>query len=143
MKNYMNLFYKLFVLIFVVSISSCSNEDSAEFDEKDADLNKCDCSELQLDESYNHFFLEDRTKGYTGMCEELNKKGIVVLVKNFEKGKVQGEVIKYYSSGSVKSILHYDKNLQHGFQYELSENGDTLIKASFNRGVQDSIYYKK
>lgn len=128
-------FYKI-ILIVVPFLSACSNEHNTS-------EGICECSDLQLDVAYNHFFLTDRTIGYSGKCEQKDKNGILIFEKNFVEGKMEGQMIIYYSSGKVKSIKNYKRNKQDGFRYELSEQGDTLIKAYFHKGEQDSLYYSK
>lgn len=131
----MHQFYKI-IWILVIFLSACSSDHGTTED-------VCECADLQLDVAYNHFFLTDRTIGYTGKCEQKEKNGTLVFEKNFIEGKMEGEMIIYYPSGKIKSIKNYKRNKQHGMQYDLSESGDTLIKASFDRGEQDSVYYSK
>lgn len=131
----MNRFYKIvMILMLFFVLSGCADNHSSDV---------CECSDLQLDVDYNHFFLNDRTVGYTGKCEQKDKTGVLMFEKNFTKGKMEGEMIIYYPNGKIKSIKHYKKNVQHGMQYDFSEYGDTIIKASFDRGEQDSLYYSK
>ena len=139
MRKFINLLLSSCVVFILVS--SCSNNSDSNNEEDNPTT--CECSDLQLDALYNHFYINDRTKGYTGRCIEKNNQGVVIMQKDIIKGKVNGEVKTFYDNGALKRVKTFKMNLQDGLFYELSPEGDTLIKALFVKGVQDTIYYKK
>ena len=117
------------IVILFTCLISCSNN----LDNKEPLLeSNCNCTDLILDESYNHFFLNDRTLPFTGICYEYFKNGNISISKQFQDGKMEGEMIRYNKNGTIKSLMNFQKN---------KINGKAIIYDSYGK---DSIviYYK-
>tara|TARA_Y100000589_G_scaffold330984_1_gene382500 strand:- start:524 stop:925 length:402 start_codon:yes stop_codon:yes gene_type:complete len=121
--------YILKIIILFSSLISCSN--NLEPNETLLESN-CNCTDLILDESYNHFFLDDRTLPFTGTCYQYFKNGKISISKQFQEGKMEGEMIRYNKNGTIKSVMNFQQN---------KINGKAIIYDSFGK---DSIiiHYK-
>ena len=97
-------------------------------------IEKCHCSDLTYDETYNHYYQNKSTLPYTGKCMELNNHGALILTNNFIEGKMQGEMIRYQKNGNRASLLEYDKNLIHGSAIFYDINGKDSLVQQYQRG---------
>ena len=109
------------IIILFSCLVSCVNN----LDTKEPLLeSNCNCTDLILDELYNHFFLEDRTSPFTGTCYEYFKNGNISISKKFKEGKMEGEMIRYNTNGSIKSIMNFQQN---------KINGQAIIYDSYGK----------
>ncbi|WP_258542677.1 toxin-antitoxin system YwqK family antitoxin [Parvicella tangerina] len=118
---------------------SCANEleDSQVTEEKEC-LN---CNDIFLDPMYNHFYTTDRTEPFTGKCRSYNKEGVVILEKNFENGKQEGEHLEYYDDGTLKAEWHFRKGRQHGDLKGFLPDGTLKYHTIYYKGDLDSTIY--
>jgi antitoxin component YwqK of YwqJK toxin-antitoxin module len=93
-------------------------------------LNKqeCICGDLILDELYNHYYLDDREKPFSGTCREYFKNGGISEQKTIKNGKMSGEMIRYREDGSKKTSIQFEDNFIHGrvIFYDLKGNEDII-----------------
>ena len=89
---------------------------------------------MVYDEPYNHYYLEERTLPYTGMCMELNKNGALKLTKMFVEGKMQGEMIRYQKNGQRASLVEFDQNFIHGKAIFYDVSGNDSVVQQYHRG---------
>ncbi len=133
------MMYRTFTYCFLgflfFSCGSTTAEENMADTENDTPT-VCDCRELVYDQSYNTYYLEDRKKGFSGVCQAYFPNGDVELVKNFKDGKVHGEMTLYYENGQVRSKKSFDMNLQTGDHYAYAEDGTLLFHGRYERGRQ-------
>lgn len=127
-----------FSSIFMVSCESKKPEISIETEQ-----DFCDCVELFFDEPYNYFYLNERSKPFTGTCETKNEKGILVLKKTFEEGKLTGPYIEYFDNGALLHEWNFLNNRQHGDQKIYNEEGELVHHSVYSKGDLDTIIFKK
>lgn len=125
----MKLFIKVFFLIlFVVSCNySTKNKDLNH-------INSCVCSDLILDELYNHFYLKQRTDPFTGICNEYYKNGRIKFSKELTNGKVDGALTHYRKDGSIRSIAYYKQNKINGKSIIYSISGEDSLVNLYKNG---------
>ncbi len=135
----MRKFKKYYLFVILLGLLSCANDvDNSEV----VDENECmNCNDVFLDPMYNHFYTEDRTQPFTGKCKGYNKKGQLILEKNFIEGKQDGEHLEYYDDGTLKSEWHFLKGRQHGDIKGYSPNGTLQYHAIYYKGDLDSTVY--
>lgn len=121
-------------------IFSCGTEKHS------VDLNaqsaSCNCNDLYYDDLYAHFYVEDRTEPYTGICETFyksNKK--MKLHKEFKNGKVDGVLKTYYENGILKEESQFELNFQHGFKKEYLPSGELFNHTVFRKGELQEIVF--
>jgi antitoxin component YwqK of YwqJK toxin-antitoxin module len=128
-----------FVFVALVTLAACSNEvEDKEITQEEECMN---CNDIFLDPMYNHFYTEDRTEPFTGKCKGYNKKGDMILEKNFVAGKLEGEYFEYYDDGTLKSEWNFLKNRQHGDFKGYSPNGYLQYHSVYYKGDLDSTIY--
>jgi antitoxin component YwqK of YwqJK toxin-antitoxin module len=130
-------------ILTISSILLVNCESKATETTIDNDRDYCECAELFFDEPYNYFYLEERTKPFTGTCESKNEKGIVIVKKTFEEGKLTGPYIEYFEDGSILHDWNFLNNRQHGNQKIYNEKGDLIHHSVYNKGDLDTIVFKK
>lgn len=95
----------------------------------------CDCKMLAIDIKYNHFYLEDRTKPYTGICREYHSNGKLMREVEIAEGKNNG----YYKTYSDKGILledgNFRNNLHHGEYRYYDEEGKLVYETVYEDGL--------
>jgi len=123
--------HSLTILFLILSMTSCYLESSNT-------KIKCNCDELILDRLYNHFYIQNRKLPFTGMCYKLNKKGDTLETINYNKGKVEGVLTTFYSSGKKKSETTFKKNKYHGDAKEWDENEVLIFHGIYDDGDYDS-----
>jgi len=126
---------KYFPIIFVLFalLNACQSE------EKKAEIIiKCNCDKLILDNLYNHFYIENRKSPFTGICFKLNKYRDTLETINYNKGKVEGILTKYYESGTKQSETTFKKNKYHGDTKEWDKNEVLIFHGTYNDGEYDS-----
>jgi hypothetical protein len=129
--------YILFYFSIVVSAMAGCNSAEPEPNTTSAVVIKkseCNCQDLFLDDLYSHFYLEDRTKPYTGHCTGLDENGILSIEKEYVKGKLHGTVIKYYENGNIKEETEFDINFQHGESKKYDESGQLIFHREYHKG---------
>lgn len=129
----------LALLISAAVFQSCTGAKKASDIEDEDLITHCDCSLLYLDEPYNHFYLTDRTKPYTGTCEVLGSNGTVIVLKNFKQGKLDGNYLEYFESGAIMHEWNFLENRQHGDQKIYDEKGKLLSHSVYYKGELDTI----
>ncbi len=127
------------IVALILGVMSCSSPQQKENQVDEA--NYCECVELFFDDDYNHFYLQDRTVPFSGKCEEINVNGVVVVEKNFEKGKLMGAYLEYYNSGVLKNEWNFLNNRQHGDQKLYDETGKLTHHSIYKKGELDSIVF--
>jgi antitoxin component YwqK of YwqJK toxin-antitoxin module len=105
------------------------------------EVSYCECQELFFDDDYNYFYLNDRTLPFTGKCQEKNANEVVLVEKNFEKGKLTGDYLEFYDSGVLKNEWHFLNNRQHGNQKLYDEFGKLSHHSIYHKGELDSIVF--
>lgn len=123
----------LSIIIIIFFILACSSNN------RDKNDNYCNCDDLQLDLSYNHFFLENKTKPYSGYCLRKDKKGNVIERINYSKGKVNGTLTNYFENGQIETERDFEKNMQQGEMKQWDIEGNLLFHCIFERGKLDTV----
>lgn len=126
--NYKPIFQIIYLLIVVVLFTQCEQEN------KTITEQKCHCGDLVYDEAYNHYYKDERTLPYNGICIELNKNGALTLTKNFVEGKMQGDMIRYQKNGNRASLVEFDQNFIHGKAIFYDINGIDSVVQQYHRG---------
>jgi len=129
--------YLLFATHLLINCSGSGNENSIEGDEPEPTY--CSCHDLILDEQYNHFYLNERRKGFTGTCEEFYANGEIKLNKSFVNGKVHGKMFSYYDNGAIHEEKEFDMNFQTGEQITFTKKGEVKFHALYKRGNQTKV----
>jgi antitoxin component YwqK of YwqJK toxin-antitoxin module len=124
-----------------IIITNCASSTEEVIVEDERDY--CECVELFFDEPYNYFYLEERSKPFTGTCESKNEKGIVIIKKTFEEGKLTGPYIEYFEDGTLLHEWNFLNNRQHGDQKIFNEKGDLILHSVYTKGDLDTIVFKK
>ena len=125
--------YNVIIFVLICSFTSCKSEEN-----NSETIIGCNCDNLTLDQLYNHFYIENRKHAYTGMCFKLDKKGDTLETINYNKGKVEGVLTKFYTSGKTKSETTFKKNKYHGDLKEWDENGVLIFHGIYDDGEYDS-----
>lgn len=127
---------RIVYLIIAITFFSCSQNEGTtpELETEKIDSSYCNCSELTLDEGYNHFYRFERRKGFTGKCEEFYSDGKIKASKNYKNGKLHGKHILYYEDGKVKQEKEFDMNFQTGEQIDFTRDGQVIYHAIYKRG---------
>ena len=125
--------YNVMICVLICSFTSCKSEDK-----NPEAIIECNCDNLTLDHLYNHFYIENRKSPYTGMCFKLNKKGDTLETINYNKGKVEGVLTTFYTSGKKKSETTFKKNKYHGEAKEWDENEVLIFHGIYDNGEYDS-----
>jgi antitoxin component YwqK of YwqJK toxin-antitoxin module len=119
-----------FLSIFI--LASCKNDETAT--ESDADY--CDCEMLALDNLYNHFYLEDRSVPYTGVCKLFHKNGQLKQERELVDGKNNGYYRVYSESGVLLEEGSFLNNRHHGVFKYFDESGNLIVEAEYENGVR-------
>ena len=129
------------IFIPLVLLLSCSDgsEATIEATSTPVDSAYCNCQDLTFNEPYNHFYLTEERKGFTGRCEEFYPGVQVSVEKNFVNGKLHGKHTTWYESGQVKEEKEYDTNFQVGEQITYTSKGEVKFHALYKRGVQTKV----
>jgi antitoxin component YwqK of YwqJK toxin-antitoxin module len=128
----MNFIAKI-IIIFSCLISCSNNSNKNTIQHKG---NSCDCTDLILDELYNHFFLKERTSPFTGTCYEFFKTGEISISKQFKDGKMDGKMIQFYTNGSIKSTMNFQQNKINGTAIIYDSFGKDSLIQHFKNGKQ-------
>jgi antitoxin component YwqK of YwqJK toxin-antitoxin module len=126
MIRYMPYF---FLLIFV--FTACKSDETAE-----EEVDYCDCEMLALDNLYNHFYLEDRSKPYTGVCKLFHPNGQLKQERELVDGKNNGYYRVYSESGVLLEDGGFLNNRHHGVFKYFDENGNLIVEAEYENGVR-------
>jgi antitoxin component YwqK of YwqJK toxin-antitoxin module len=125
--------YNVIICVLICLFTSCISEGN-----NSETTRGCNCDNLTLDHLYNHFYIENRKSPYTGMCFKLNKKGDTLEKTNYNKGKVEGILTTFYTSGKKKSETTFKKNKYHGDVKEWDENEVLIFHGTYDDGEYDS-----
>ncbi len=124
------------VIILFSCLISCSNN----LETKESLLeSNCNCTDLILDELYNHFFLDERTLPFTGTCYEYFKNGNISISKQFQEGKMEGKMIRFHSNGVIKSSAGFQQNKIDGKAIIYDSFGKDSIVQVFKKGKQIKV----
>jgi antitoxin component YwqK of YwqJK toxin-antitoxin module len=129
------------IATFVLTVISVSCSSGEQENDQPEEIDFCSCAELFFDDDYNHFYLNNRTEPFTGKCQETNSGGVVVLEKNFEKGKLTGKYLEFYDNGTPKHEWNFLNNRQHGEQKLFKEDGSLSHHSIYSKGELDSIVF--
>lgn len=78
-----------------------------------------------------------------GVVIDYDSNGNKARSATYINGKMNGKEILYFSNGKIKSMVECKNDSAYGYEYEFTENGDTL-KAFVHYGLSDNgIFYKK
>ncbi len=125
--------YNMVIFALLHLFISCSPE------KQNSNINKeCSCDNLILDRLYNHFYITNRKSPYTGMCFKLNHTGDTLEKINYNKGKVEGILTTFYTSGKKKTETTFKKNKYHGDIKEWDENEVLIFHGTYDDGEYDS-----
>ncbi|MCG8575030.1 MAG: hypothetical protein MI810_09125 [Flavobacteriales bacterium] len=134
----MRFYLSTLLFLTLVACSEASDNENV-IEEPEVDENYCSCSELVFDEPYNRFYLTERKKPFTGVCEEYYDNGQLSLKKEFKDGKNHGMAVSYYENGQIKEQKEFDTNFQVGEQINYTPDGDITYHALYKRGKQTEI----
>ena len=131
---------KLYNIIIVLLILHTSCKDRSENSNISAfnDNTKCNCSDLILDELYNHFYLSERTKPFSGICEEYHKNKNLAIVKEFTEGKMEGEMLEYSKKGILIKKWRFHDNKMNGEAISFDTTGKITFHGIYKNGKLDS-----
>ena len=138
--------YKFLIASILVLISSCKeNATNIQPTEVDSlhDIHSCNCGDLILDSGFNWYYLSDRLKPFTGKCYLQLPDGSIILERNYEQGKVHGDVLEWHNNGTLKLSMKFEKNRQVGEMKEWDNEGILEYHATYNVGKMDSLIYKR
>jgi antitoxin component YwqK of YwqJK toxin-antitoxin module len=119
----------LFLLLFV--FFACKNEGQTSSEEA-----YCDCEMLAIDNLYNHFYLEDRSVPYNGICKVFHKNGQLKQEREIVEGKNNGYYRVYSESGVLLEEGNFLNNRHHGFFKYFNEEGELIIEVEYENGVR-------
>jgi antitoxin component YwqK of YwqJK toxin-antitoxin module len=126
--------YIVKVVILILCFTRCSDRNTKET--KYFKLNSCNCTDLILDELYNHFYLKERTSPFSGTCYEYFKNGVLSISKQLNEGKMEGEMIRYNKNGSIKSTMNFKQNKINGKAIIYNSMGEDSIVQYYKNGKQ-------
>ncbi len=106
------------------------------------DNNSCICSDLILDDLYNHFYLADRTLPFTGTCKEFHKNGNLFKKIEYVEGKMEGTLFEYSINNTLIKKNNFSKNMMHGEAYAYDTSGLLIFHGNYRRGKLDSVIFK-
>lgn len=121
-------------VILILCFTGCN--DSSTKESKYFISNSCNCTDLILDELYNHFYLNERTSPFSGTCYEYFKNGELSISKQFQEGKMDGKMIRYNTNGSIKSIMNFEQNKINGEAIIYNSLGKDSVVQYFKKGKQ-------
>jgi hypothetical protein len=134
---------KYWVFVLAIIVWGCGTEEKKGDDEKTEaqkeNTGPCNCDDLVLDPDFNHFFLNDDSKGYTGKCQTFYKSEQMAVEKNLANGKVEGIMREWYENGQLKTERSFAQNVQHGELKEWNEKGELIFHAHYTHGNIDKI----
>ncbi|MFN3917029.1 MAG: toxin-antitoxin system YwqK family antitoxin [Flavobacteriales bacterium] len=107
-------------------------------DKKEPDT--CSCTALILDETYNHKYLYERTKPYTGVCIDKFPNGNFKMERHYKDGKVHGLFREWHINGTQKNEAFFEMNLQNGKATVWDDAGSIIYQADYTRGAVDTVY---
>jgi antitoxin component YwqK of YwqJK toxin-antitoxin module len=122
------IFYSL---PLIVLFTACKNNET-----QAADEDFCDCEMLALDNLYNHFYLEDRSVPYTGVCKIFHKNGQLKQERQIVDGKNNGYYRVFSESGIMLEEGGFLNNRHHGTFRYFDDNGDLIIEVEYENGVR-------
>jgi antitoxin component YwqK of YwqJK toxin-antitoxin module len=137
-------------LLLFSSLFSCKNDDSKNSDpnspsnqvenksliqKDDKGIEYCNCKMLAIDNKYNHFYLEDRTKPYTGICREYHPNGKLMREVQMVAGKNNGHYKVYSDKGILLEDGNFRNNLHHGEYRYYNEEGKLVYEAVYEDGL--------
>ncbi|MCB9189471.1 MAG: hypothetical protein H6599_09360 [Flavobacteriales bacterium] len=132
-------FQKYYFFITSIILFSCNNELNDNI--IDSEIECMNCNDIFLDPMYNHFYTDDRSVPFSGMCRSYNSKGDIVLEKHFVDGKQDGVHLEFYEDGTLKSEWHFSKGRQHGDLRGFNIDGSLQYHAIYYKGDLDSTVY--
>ena len=94
----------------------------------------CDCNMLAHDNKYNHSYLEDRTKPYTGICREYHPNGKIKREVQLVDGKNNGYYKVYSANGILLEDGNFRNNLHHGEYRYYDAEGKLTYETVFEDG---------
>ena len=132
---------KILFILFLIVISSCNEKTKEDLPEKKTshETSNCSCGDLILDELYQHFYLNERTLPFTGICNENHKNGNLFRTKEFVEGKMDGEFIEYSDNNKLLKKWNFKKNKMHGDAFTYDTTGKLLFHGIYKNGILDSV----
>ena len=137
---------QIITLSILIILSSCQDKTPNNPEKQNnvlQDVNFCNCDDLILDTGFNWYYLSDRIKPFTGKCSKTLPNGNILLERNYEKGKVHGNVKEWHENGQLKLSMHFNMNMQEGEMKEWDSEGTLEYRASYTFGKMDSLIYKR
>ncbi len=139
----MSLQTLLFTLFFIFIYSCGENKVAGSINHKTLNAkDSCICSDLILDELYNHFYLDDRTLPFTGTCKEYHKNGNLFKKIEYLEGKMDGVLLEYSKKNVLIKKNNFSKNMMHGDTFTYDKNGLLIFHGTYRRGKLDSVIFK-
>ena len=129
----------LFIL-FLFFFISCEEKET-KFPSNNKTLNQiehCSCGDLILDELYNHFYLKERTRPFTGICNDYYNTGNLFQQKEFTEGKIDGVFQEYSINNILIKKWKFSKNKRHGESMTYDPNGKLIFHGIYKNGKLDS-----
>jgi antitoxin component YwqK of YwqJK toxin-antitoxin module len=119
------------IILFGSILLSCNNDKDNNTVKEDF----CDCEMLAHDNLFNHFYLEDRKKPYTGVCKSFYQNGQIKQERELANGKNNGFFRNYSESGILLEEGAFLDNRHHGWFKYYDEQGELIIEVEYNNGV--------
>ncbi|MDA9809700.1 hypothetical protein N9C59_05200 [Flavobacteriales bacterium] len=95
----------------------------------------CNCNDLIYDELYNHFYIDERNKPYTGICYERYESKKIKLTKEFKEGKLHGNMIRFKEDSTKISLVEFENNFIHGKAIFYDSMGNDSVVQTYKRGA--------
>jgi len=129
-----------FITILFTSVS-CNeiNEKNSSDDKSIKKIEGCSCGDLILDELYQHFYINERTLPYTGICEDYHNNGNLYQKKKFNEGKMNGEFLEYSINNKLIKKWNFNKNKRHGNSFTYDTSGQLIFHGIYKNGILDSV----
>jgi len=131
----------IFFITMLFTIVSCNeiNEKNSPDDKSIKKIEDCSCGDLILDELYQHFYINERTIPYTGICKDYHKNGNLYQKKEFNEGKMNGEFLEYSINNKLIKKWNFNINKMHGESFTYDTTGLLIFHGIYKNGILDSI----
>ncbi len=123
------------MVLVLFAIVSCGqvNEESTDSN-NEVEVTECDCKLLNFDKDYNRFYLKDRKKPFTGVCD-LVENGVLLSRRHYKDGKYHGDFIDFYPNGQEKMVIQYKNHFMNGDVKHYSEDGQLIGHSVYKQSV--------
>jgi len=94
-------------------------------------------------ESRGYFYADDFTGETTlkhGKWTYWNKKGVLVEIRNYQKGTLNGEVISYYFNGNIKNLGYFKMGVQDSISKVWYLNRQVKTEGAYKMGRKVDVW---